>query len=125
MNSAPPAPGHHVGLVRTRDEAMADEHQLDEALSFEGLRALAMHIVKDIDARTPPTRFNGLDSRAKYLHATIDVMHRALIAAHEEMAKEGVPPRRLMEELAELGHELADAEVTMLKAFERKRSVRR
>ncbi len=104
---------------------MADERQLDEALSFAGLRALAMHIVKDIDERISPAHFNDFDSRAKYLHATIDLMHRALVAAHEEMAKDGAQPRRLMQELAELGHELADAEVTMLKAFERKRALRR
>jgi hypothetical protein len=103
---------------------MADERQLDEALSFEGLRALAMHIVKDIDERISLTHFHDSDSRANYLNATINVMHRALVAAHEEMAKEGAQPRRLMEELAEFGHELADAEVTMLNAFQRKRALR-
>jgi hypothetical protein len=98
------------------------DKQLDEALSFEGLRALAMCIVKDIDQRLPAAHFKDVYARRTYLAAMIDACHRTLVAVHEEMTQQGVQPRQCMQELAALGHHWADEEVTLIKASKRSNS---
>jgi hypothetical protein len=98
---------------------MTNKTHTDGALSLAGLRVLAMYVVKDIDTRIPATRFADFESRERYLEETINLMHRALVGAHAEMAREGVRPRQRVKELTDLGRELADEEVTMLKAYKR------
>jgi hypothetical protein len=86
-------------------------HELDEMLSFKGLRTLAMFIVKEIDERVTIDH-NGPVT----LNKAIDRCHAILVKAHEEMIRQGLEPRQRMQELSAIGWKIVDDTVTVEEA---------
>jgi hypothetical protein len=90
-----------------------DKSALDEALSSEGLHTLAMYIVGSIDKHLV---FDDTRGRIEYQNATLDFMHRALVAEHVKMVAAGIKPRERIDRLTDVGHMLVDREMARLEA---------
>jgi hypothetical protein len=88
----------------------------EEMLSREGLRTLAMFIVKEIQQEVPMKNVTGPEDVARRLNAAVDFFHEMLIDAHQEMVNQGFPPQQRKAELVKMGLKIVDDQVDMLKA---------
>jgi hypothetical protein len=63
----------------------ATKQELEETLSNEGLRALALFIVKGIATQVPMENVDGPDDVAQRLRQPLRSIHEVLVNAHQEM----------------------------------------
>jgi len=89
----------------------ATKQELEETLSHEGLRALALFIVKAIAAQVPMENVDGLDDVAQRLRQLLRSIHEVLVNVHQEMINEGLTPIARVIQLAEIGRAMAQQAV--------------